>query len=213
MTGAAAVVLGVAALAAVANWVAVARGNKPLEYIAKPATMTALVAVALLLEPAHADRRLWFVVAGVLSLAGDVFLMLPRDRFIPGLVSFLLAHVAYVVGLLQLPASPAAAALGGVLVVAAIATIGARVLRAVRAGPRSGLLGPVFGYLVVISTMVVAAFATGPILAIAGALVFYASDSILAEQRFVRPRSWAPVAVMVTYHLGQAALILSLVTV
>ena len=207
----AAVALGVAALAAVANWVAVARGNKRLEYVAKPATMTALVFVAVLLEPSDPDRRLWFVVAAVFSLAGDVFLMLPRDRFVPGLVAFLLAHVAYVVGLLQLPASALPGTVGLVVVAGAVATIGVRVLRAVRAGPRHALFGPVLGYLVVISAMVVAAFATGPPLAVAGALTFYASDSILAEQRFVRPRPWAPVAVMVTYHLGQAALILSLV--
>jgi hypothetical protein len=31
-----------------------------------------------------------------LSTAGDVFLMLPRDRFVAGLASFLVAHLCYV---------------------------------------------------------------------------------------------------------------------
>ena len=211
MTAVAMTALGVAALAAVTNWVAVARGDRRLEYLAKPLTMLALIVVAVTVEPTNADRRAWFVAAAVFSLAGDVFLMLPRDRFIGGLVSFLIAHVCYVVGMLALPASPVRALLGVVLVAAAVATIGVRVLRAVRAGPRAVLFGPVLGYLVVISAMVVAAFATGPVLAVAGALTFYASDSILAEQRFVTTHAWAPVAVMVTYHVGQAALILSLV--
>ena len=211
MTPVATAALGAAAVAAITNWIAVARGDKRLEYVAKPLTLAALIVVAVAIDPVYAHRRWWFVAAAVFSLAGDVFLMVPRDRFIPGLVSFLVAHVCYVVGLLALPASPVRAVLGLVVVAVAVATIGARVLRAVRAGSHASLFAPVLGYLVVISAMVVAAFATGPALAVAGALTFYVSDSILAEQRFVRLHAWAPVAVMVTYHLGQAALILSLV--
>lgn len=210
MTPVATAALGVAVVAAITNWLAVARVDKRVEYVAKPLTLIALIVVAGALDPVDAQRRWWFVAAAVCSLAGDVFLMLPRDRFIPGLVSFLVAHVCYVAGMLALPASPARAVLGLALVAAAVATIGVRVLRAVRR-ERASLFGPVLGYLVVISAMVVAAFATGPPLAIVGAGTFYASDGILAEQRFVQTHAWAPVAVMVTYHLGQAALILSLV--
>jgi len=36
---------------------------------------------------------------------------------------------------------------------------------------------------------------------------FVASDTILAMDRFVRPRSWARPAIMVTYHLGQALIV------
>jgi uncharacterized membrane protein YhhN len=37
------------------------------------------------------------IMAGlVCSLAGDVFLMLPSDRFVAGLVSFLIAHLFYI---------------------------------------------------------------------------------------------------------------------
>ena len=39
----------------------------------------------------------WLLAAAlVASLAGDVFLMLPIDAFIPGLASFLLAHLFYI---------------------------------------------------------------------------------------------------------------------
>ena len=43
--------------------------------------------------------RAWFVAALVLSLVGDVFLMLPQDLFVFGLGSFLLGHIAYIVGM------------------------------------------------------------------------------------------------------------------
>ena len=47
---------------------------------------------------AAADRQVWFVVALVFSLVGDVALMLDSDRFVLGLGAFLVAHVAYIVG-------------------------------------------------------------------------------------------------------------------
>ena len=44
-----------------------------------------------------------------------------------------------------------------------------------------------------------------------GALLFVTSDGLIGYSRFVRVPSWAPVAIIVTYHLGQAGLVLSLV--
>ena len=73
------------------------------------------------------------------------------------------------------------------------------------------LLGPVVVYIAVISTMVGAAYWHGEVVGIAGAVVFAMSDSILARDRFVLARRWMPVAVMVTYHLAQGLLVLSLV--
>src|SRR4051794_41583322 len=63
-------------------------------------TMVCLIVVALALDPvAGADaRRGWFVAALVFSLAGDVFLMLPRDLFVAGLSAFLVAHLCYIAG-------------------------------------------------------------------------------------------------------------------
>jgi uncharacterized membrane protein YhhN len=56
------------------------------------------------------------------------------------------------------------------------------------------------------------AVASGNAMAAVGALLFMASDSLIGETRFVQARPWAGVAIMVTYHLGQAGLVLSLVT-
>ena len=56
--------------------------------------------------------------------------------------------------------------------------------------------------------MVIVAFDTGEPLIAVGATVFAASDSVLAVDRFVRPwKPWAPVVVMVTYHVGQALIV------
>lgn len=195
-----------AAVFAVADWVAVARRSKGLEYVAKPAATLLLVGVALGLVPDDDARRAWFVLALVLSLAGDVLLMLPRNLFVAGLASFLLGHVAYIAGFGLGEAWP------WMLAVAVVAAaVGTPILRALRARREAALIGPVVAYMAVISVMVACAIGTGDAVAIAGAALFMLSDSLIAWNRFVRPLAWAPVTIMVTYHLAQGGLVLSLI--
>jgi uncharacterized membrane protein YhhN len=209
MTGTAWALLAVAGAFGVADWIAVARGSKSLEYVCKPATVAALIGVALALTPAYADRRAWFVVALALSLVGDVFLMLRKDFFVAGLGAFLLAHVAYVVGLRLHGGSWATLALAAVVAGAAAVAVGRPVLGALRRR-QPDMVVPVTAYMVVISAMVASALATGVVLAALGAVLFELSDSLIAWNRFVRSMRWAPLAIIVTYHLGQAGLVLSL---
>ena len=82
---------------------------------------------------------------------------------------------------------------------------------AVAGGEHKKMLGPVIGYSLVISAMLVSAFGTADGWAVAGAGLFYVSDTTLAFNRFVRPSKVLSVTVMVTYHLGQAGLVAWLV--
>ena len=204
MTSPAAFLLGMAAVFAVADWLAVWRGSKGLEYVAKPLALVALIGVALTLVPEDESMRTWFVVALVLSLAGDVFLMLPRNLFVVGLAAFLLGHVAYVVGFGVGESWP------WILGVAAVAlAVGTPIVRALLRDGHRELLGPVVAYMAVISLMVACAIGDGDPRAVAGSALFMFSDSLIAWNRFVRPLAWAPVTIMVTYHLGQAGLVVS----
>jgi uncharacterized membrane protein YhhN len=209
VTTAAWVLLAVAAAFAIGNWIAVATRAKPLEYVTKPATLALLIAVALALDPVHADVRAWFVVALVLSLAGDVFLMIPRNLFVFGLSAFLVGHLAYIVGL---NLHTAGDWLYAIPVVIAVGLLGVRLVRSIRRGETPALVGPVVAYVVVIGAMGCSAVASGNAVAAIGALLFMLSDSLIGETRFVRPRVGAGVAIMVTYHAGQALLVLSLTT-
>jgi uncharacterized membrane protein YhhN len=212
--------LAIAATAAVVDWAAVWVGGatgRRVERIAKPAVIVALLAAALLAHawtPEAQAARPWLVLGLIASLAGDV-LLLPPGRFVPGLVAFLAAHLAYLVAFLQLPGEVPWLVIGIVGAAILVLTVG-RVL--VRAATRVGLAGPIAAYLGAITLMAVAATRTGEITAITGAWLFVASDAMLGWGRLRTPAPGMPrgggralgTAVMVTYHLGQGLIVLAL---
>jgi uncharacterized membrane protein YhhN len=211
MTAAAWTFAAVFVVAAGANWWSrLSERRRRTELWSKPLALIALIGVAIALDPADSTVRAWFVLALVLSLSGDVFLLGGDRWFVPGLVGFLLAHVAYTIGMAVGPDWSWLGFAVGVVVMAVLAvSIGRRIVAA--AGRKERVLGPaVSAYLVAISLMFCAAVATGNIWAIAGAALFVASDSILGWRQFVAGAPWMPLAIMVTYHLGQAGLVASL---
>lgn len=212
MTAGALALLAFAAIAAVGDWVAVARRDKRLEYLCKPLTMAFLIGVAATVDVDASNVRTWFIVALALSLLGDVFLMLPRDAFIPGLVSFLLGHVAFIVGMWADGVGFLTFALGLTLAAVAVLVVGGRIIRAVRTSDQPDMGTPVGAYMTVISLMLASAIGTEEPLAIGGAALFFCSDALIAWERFVKPRAWHRLAIIVTYHVAQAGLTLSLVT-
>ncbi len=73
-------------------------------YISKPLTMLLIIALAFGYQSYdHDGSHAWILLGLCLSLAGDVLLMLPSDRFIQGLAAFLVAHLCYIVGFAQGP--------------------------------------------------------------------------------------------------------------
>jgi uncharacterized membrane protein YhhN len=210
VTTAAWILLAVAAGLALADWIAVARGPRGLELVAKPGATLALAGVAATLDPAFGDTRLLFVAALLASTVGDVFLMLPGDRFVPGLGSFAVAQVLYTVGFALHGGSAVDYLVGALVVAALVVPLSLRFTGALRRAGQSAMVPPVVAYMGANGLMAVTAIASGNAFAIVGALLFVASDSLIAENRFVGPRPGAGVAIMVTYYLAQAGLVLSL---
>lgn len=80
--------------------------NYKLTYILKPLTIAITMAAVLVFSTLN-DYGLWILAGLGFSMLGDIFLMLKKQKFIPGLVSFLIAHILYVIGFYQLlDASP-----------------------------------------------------------------------------------------------------------
>lgn len=211
MTTASWILAALAAGFAVGDWCFVLTENKPARHVTKPAALAFLVGVAVTLEPAVSSGiRTAMVIGLVLSLAGDVFLLKERF-FLFGLVSFLVGHIAYVVGLQMADTSLVGTLVGLAVVAASVVVVGRYFRPAIASGENPDVVAPGIAYAAVISAMVVSAFGTASLWAIVGGLLFYISDGTLAWNRFLERRRWGPLAVMITYHLGQAGLVAWLV--
>ena len=210
MTTASTIFFVLAAVAAVADWVAVAKRRVVLEYVCKPAATAALLLAAATLDVGHDAVWWWRIVALAFCIAGDVFLMLPRDAFVPGLASFAIAQVLFTISFAAGETSVGRAVAGVVIVAPAALLLARRFIGAIKVSGHGDLVVPVVAYMVVISAMTVGSIAGGSAVAIAGAVVFMASDSLIAESRFVREQRWHGVGIMVTYHAALAGLVLGL---
>jgi uncharacterized membrane protein YhhN len=218
--GAGAILVGAAIAVAVADWVAVARSARRAEYVLKPLTLVVLIVAAAVMGGDQPGLRWQLTIAAlVLSLAGDVFLMVPADLFLPGLASFLLAHVAYVAAFNQ-SAPPLSWTVGAAAVTLVVVTpIYVRLLGGMRRSGETAMAVPVAIYVLALGAVVVSAVATAgradwttgrATLAIAGGVLFATSDALIGWTRFVRQYPWAPVAIIATYHLAQIGLVLAL---
>ena len=188
-----------------------------LEVIAKPGVMIALF-IWLYTSAGVSGVLLWFGLGIVLSLLGDVLLMISLDRFfLAGLVAFLFAHVAYVIGF-NIPLPPISA--WTIILALMIGLGGARVIRriiaALTASKQGHMRAPIIVYSTVISLMLLSAMikltdldwnAIAALLVSCGAFLFYLSDIILAWNKFVSPIQHGRIYNIAAYHLGQIMLI------
>jgi uncharacterized membrane protein YhhN len=207
---------------AVTDWVAVSRGWRRVELVAKPAAMLVLLGVLVFVGGFGSLPLLCFALGVLFSLAGDVFLLLSDRFFIFGLVAFLLAHLAYITGLnIPLPDVSPLWSLGLALILAITASrILKRIIAGVRAKGLDRLAAPVAVYGIVITLMLLSALLTlyslgwntsAAGLVSLGAALFYISDVILALNKFVAPIRNGRLANMIAYHLGQLALIVGVI--
>ena len=209
--------LGCVLVLAAADWVCVARGWVRPRAITKTAVMIALIA-GFSLSGGWQYGAFWFGLGLVLSLLGDIFLLFPARLFMPGLVAFLMAHIAYIVGFnRELPAFRWELGVFLVLILIADYLIYRRLHRAIMTRSHGRWIRfPVLIYLSTISLMLFSALLTfyqpawtpsASALVFAGAFLFVISDALLANNRFISPVHGSRVMVMVTYHLAQVAIV------
>lgn len=174
---------------------------------------TAFVAVAITAGALNSRYGQVLLVGLVLSWFGDAFLISEtRQWFLFGLVSFLLAHLAYVVAF-SVAGIERRWAIGALVPVALIA-----ILVSMWLTPHlpADMVWPVRAYTIVISLMVVTAFGTlgagATPLIVAGACLFYLSDLSVAAMRFTDPPFPTYVLGLPLYYSGQLCLALSVAT-
>ncbi|MCU0733034.1 MAG: lysoplasmalogenase [Hyphomonas sp.] len=175
--------------------------------------------ILILAGIAYAAGGPWMLWAALIASAvGDLFLAGKPERWLlPGMGAFFLAHVFYVVLFWQLGEGTGS---GWPVKIAQAALVfgGAFYIRWLVPWIDAKMRVPVIVYGAVILMMGAAAIALPSVygLVVAGALMFIASDSILAHQLFYRPVDAPPskaasYAVWFLYFFGQAAITFGLI--
>ena len=203
------VLLAAAAVAAVADWVAVGTRRRALEQVAKPAYVVLLGAFAWLLHAEQSMSGMWLLIALALCLLGDVLLLTDSDQaFGFGLVTFLLAHIAFIGAVLAMeeraPIWPGVAA----TVIVVILLVAFVLWPLARRDMAEGL--PPTLYALVLGTFVAVAWWSGQVVVGVGASLFLVSDAVLALRRFWRDLRGSGVVVMLTYHAALLLLVLGI---
>lgn len=183
--------------------------DQKLHYIFKPATTILILFVAL---TAPASKYKILIVIGILfSLAGDIFLMLPSDQFLIGLICFLITHICYIVAFLLAsrfgrPSWP----------YVLLALIAIAIFELVSRGIDAKMKLPVAIYAAALSLMTAQALARrlqlktkSSELAAIGAFLFLISDTTLAYDRFVTGLIAAHAIILSTYYAAQLLIALS----
>lgn len=180
-------------------------------YLFKPLTTILIILVPVLGSEGLSPLK-GLILAGLCcSVVGDIFLMMPADRFLHGLVAFLIAHLFYISGFLI---DQGGLTFWPLLPVVGLSGLVGWILK----GGLGDMKIPTFAYMMVISTMVWLAWSrwisggqAHHLLAFCGAVLFMASDAILALDRFKGKFKPARALNLSSYYAGQWLIALSLV--
>ena len=179
-----------------------------LNQVFKPLTTALIIVHAWPRGRQQPTVRRWILGGLVLSWIGDVALLWPQQGFLPGLIAFLLAHIAYIVAFTRehrLLAQPAA--------LTSYALAAGAILALLWSSIPPGLRVPVACYVLALTAMsaqtaVVGLAAKGAerrrgrLLMLGGAL-FMTSDALLATNKFALPLPAANLWILGTYWTAQ----------
>ena len=186
-------------------------------YFFKPAVMIILIAALYYLS----CPNVWLIRSMYFSLLGDIFLMLPQEEltFVPGLISFLIAHVMYVWAFHEGDHAHTSfewrVTCFVTIIVLFFPLIRWLLENLGRGRPLDKktlyyLRWAVGIYILSLTSMVANSIATGNVIAILGSLLFAFSDTLLCWYNFITPNRakdfWANPVIILTYHVAQFCL-------
>lgn len=200
------------------NWWSALAHKRRTYATSKVLVMLIWVLIFILLGGTQGEG-IWFFLALIFSLVGDIFLLLSMRIFIYGLAAFLLSHICYLIGFNQVLPSWQQTLVGTCFIILIVLAIGLPIAKRAAGKPELKKFSvPIMVYSFVLAAMTVTAvmslfkseWSGGPAwLAASGGLLFLVSDIMLAIQRFVHRFPAAPVLIIMTYHLAQFSLVLS----
>jgi len=199
------------ALVLLIDLVAVYSNNESLRFTTKPLLMPLLVIYLLLkTKTKNSTLKVWIFLALFFSWAGDIFLLFEEERpnfFLFGLSAFFIAQVFYIVFFHNIRMREY---IRGNALLLLLVIVYYSILISVLSPYLGNMKLPVRIYGVVLSFMVMLAMHTmlgknkrAAVWMMTGAILFVASDSLLAFNKFFSAFNYSGLIVMLTYGLAQ----------
>jgi uncharacterized membrane protein YhhN len=216
-------------LFALAHWYFTFKEIRKGIVITKPPVMIFLMIYLFTSVPDIAARvsepnlfPLWFLLGLFFGLMGDVFLMWPDRLFLPGLVSFLVNQVLYVIGFgtyFNTQGNQVLQIIWYVVMLIVLLAVVYSLFKGMDENNMQRMKLPVGVYAVIITMMVISAIETfffhwpvaASVLVALGAVSFYVSDIMNAWTRFVGPIKHGRFKIMSTYHTAQILITVGIV--
>ncbi|NQV37082.1 MAG: lysoplasmalogenase [Candidatus Marinimicrobia bacterium] len=177
----------------------------------KPLPVIILIVLAFSMHNVVLPYRNAIILGLFFSLIGDMFLLNKKRFFIPGLVSFLLAHLVYILAFFTIPIYHyhpwliALFTLTGLIVVKYLSSSTGK------------MLFPVLFYIAAIEVMgwsaterAIMMQSMGGFLTMIGAYSFMVSDTILAINKFKSPFKSAEGLILGTYYFAQLIIVVGI---
>lgn len=204
-------------LAAGLDWMALWLKRPRLNFVTKPAVLLFLILWFSSLGGWQV-ASIWFGLALVFSLIGDIFLLLPEKYALFGLFAFLFAQIGYVIGFSpQSPLDTLPLALIGLPVLLIGSLVYNNLRKKLEKNPAyQKLINPILVYYVAASLMLFSSLLTlaqpywkteAAILVASGGALFFTSDALLFHNRLIHPIPNGRLLVRISYHLGQIGLV------
>ena len=189
---------------AIFDIIGVAANISWLQNIIKPLIILSLITLYYI---AATERNKWYVLALFFSFLGDVFLLDKNGYFLLGIGSFLITQILFI----KIIISQLRKVANHQIFISALPfTVYFIVLILIVKDNLNELLTPVIIYGITISVFGMVSLLYYLInktkksqLLLVGAILFIASDSMIALNKFHEPKFMYPVAIMITYILAQ----------
>lgn len=176
--------------------------KKQLYIIFKPLTILLIIAFPLLGFREEYSPYAYLIITGLIfSLLGDLYLLFPDKYFTNGLYSFLIAHILYIIAFTQNVTNY------NVLIILPIIIYIYVVVKKLYL-KLGKMRYPVYGYILLISSMLVYAlnfdYQSGQISFVGiGAILFTISDTTLAFNKFYKKFTNAELIILSSYFVAQ----------
>lgn len=187
--------------------------NKTFCLIFKPLTIFSIVVTAFYLSYNNFSYFNILIILGLIfSMIGDIFLLFPEEKFIHGLISFLIAHVLYILAL-----SKYILGIKNILIVLFVLSIyGLLVFNYLKdkLGKYKIAVISYISIIIIMGTLSINYYlvdkSSESISFLYGSVLFIISDTTLAIDKFNKKFYLAQFVILTTYYLAQYLIAISL---